>query len=68
MSRPKGSAALWAAWRAGLKDLQQVALQPLPGSMQTVSEAGSIANNTVIEVHEEKHPRQSKPEPEMERE
>ncbi len=62
--RPKGSAVLWAAWRAGLKDLQQVALTPLPGqSMPTVSEPGSIANSTNYEVHQEKHP-----EIEMERE
>lgn len=76
-TRPASSAVLWAAWRAGLKDLQRAVLTPFPGqSMESVSEPGSIANPTNYEVHQEKHPKkqekgkgkESEPEPEMERE
>jgi hypothetical protein len=48
-SGPPGG-VLWAAWRQGLKDLQEVVLTPVPDSMNTVSEPGSITNPTSQEV------------------
>ena len=79
MSNPKiGAGALGAAFRAGLKDLQQVVLTPLPDSMQTVTEPGSLGTVTPHEVYQEKYgmnnpempeptaPEPTAPEPKME--
>lgn len=56
MSNPKiGAGALGAAFRAGLKDLQQVVLTPLPDSMQTVTEPGSLGTVTPREAYEARH-------------
>ena len=51
-----GAAPIWAAARGGLKDLQEVALRPLPDSMSTTSEPGGIAIPLQLEVYQQKHP------------
>jgi hypothetical protein len=54
--RPNSAAALWAAWRQGLKDLQNVVLNPFPpGHVAQHEEIGSIANPTQREVYQEGH-------------
>lgn len=51
ISDSKHSAPLWAAWRAGLKDLQNVALDPWNGVTAKHEEVGSIANPTMYQVN-----------------
>jgi hypothetical protein len=43
--RPAGSAALWASWRQGLKELAQV-LPAFPDGVRPVEEPGQMGNPT----------------------
>lgn len=53
---PSTASVLWAAWRAGLKDLQNAVLNAFPPShVAQHEEPGSIANPTQLEVYQEKH-------------
>ena len=52
---PSTSSVLWAAWRQGLKDLQDRVLNPWHGQSTQRDEPGSIANPTQLEVYQEKH-------------
>jgi hypothetical protein len=56
---PTTSSTLWAAWRQGLKDLQNIVLGAWGG---THEEPGSIANPTPLEVYQEKHQETTAPE------
>jgi hypothetical protein len=46
---------LWAEWRRGLKDLQNIVLNPWQGWAATHEEPGTIANPTNIEVYRNRH-------------
>jgi hypothetical protein len=60
---PSTSSVLWAAWRQGLKDLQNAVLNPFPqGHVAQHEEPGSIANPTQLEVYQEKHNEATAPE------
>ncbi len=60
---PSTSSVLWAAWRAGLKDLQNAVLHAFPpGHVAQHEEPGSIANPTALEVYQEKHTETTAPE------
>ena len=48
---PLGAGVLGAAWRAGLKDLQNVVLNPFPNHVAQHEELGSIANPTQLAVN-----------------
>ncbi|WP_169979762.1 hypothetical protein [Tautonia rosea] len=53
---PNTGAVLWAAWRQGLKDLQNNLIPAFPNQqLPGVSEPGSIANPTQLEVYQDKH-------------
>ncbi len=50
ISNSHHAAPLWGEWRRGLKDLQDVFLQPLPDSMKIHEEPGTIGCPTSQEV------------------
>jgi hypothetical protein len=52
---PSTSSVLWAEWRRGLKDLQNIVLNPWQGYAATHEEPGTIANPTNIEVYRNRH-------------
>ncbi|MCA9076966.1 MAG: hypothetical protein KDA93_18210 [Planctomycetaceae bacterium] len=45
-TRPSTASVLWAAWRQGLKDVQNAVLDPWNGVHQGHQEPGSIGNPT----------------------
>lgn len=47
---PSTSSTLWAAWRTGLKDLQDIVLNAFPDSHKSRDEPGSAGNPTIQEV------------------
>ena len=54
-SSPNSGAVIYGAWRQGLKDLQNNMIPAFPNQQQPgVSEAGTIANPTQLEVYQEK--------------
>lgn len=53
--RPSGSSVLYAEWRRGLKDLQNVAINPWNGNVATHEEPGTIGNPTAQIVSDEIH-------------
>jgi hypothetical protein len=55
---PSTSSVLWAEWRRGLKDLQNIVLNPWQGQTATHEEPGTIGNPTHMEVYQD---RQDKP-------
>ncbi|WP_337177537.1 hypothetical protein [Paludisphaera sp.] len=55
-SPPSTSSVLWAAWRQGLKDLQDRVLNPWHGQSNQRDEPGSIANPTQQDVNQNQHP------------
>ncbi len=65
---PKTTSVLWAAWRQGLKDLQNAVLNPDNHFSATHEEIGTIANPTQIEVSNERAATQSQIEVSKERE
>jgi hypothetical protein len=52
---PSTSSLVWAEWRRGLKDLQNIVLNPWQGYAATHEEPGTIANPTNIEVYKQRH-------------
>ncbi len=46
MTAPSSSSVLWAEWRRGLKDLQNVVTNPFNGITPTHEEPGTIGNPT----------------------
>jgi hypothetical protein len=52
---PSTSSVLWAEWRRGLKDLQNIVLNPWQGYAATHEEPGTIGNLTNIEVYRNRH-------------
>jgi hypothetical protein len=48
---PSTLETLSAEFRRGLKDLQEVVLSPIEGSMRTRDELGTIGNPTTIEIY-----------------
>ena len=52
---PSASSVLWAEWRRGLKDMQNIVLNPWQGWAATHEEPGTIANPTNFEVFRERH-------------
>jgi hypothetical protein len=52
---PSTSSVLWGEWRRGLKDLQNIVLNPWQGYAATHEEPGTIANPTNIEVYRNRH-------------
>jgi hypothetical protein len=58
---PSTSSVLWGEWRRGLKDLQNIALNPWQGWAATHEEPGTIANPTNIEVYKNRHQESTHP-------
>ena len=58
---PTTSSLFWAQWREGLKDLQNIVLNPWQGHVPTHEEPGTIANPTNIEVFRSRHQDSSYP-------
>jgi hypothetical protein len=52
---PSTSSVLWAEWRRGLKDLQNIVLNPWQGHTATHEEPGTIANPTHLEVYQDRN-------------
>ena len=52
---PSTSSVLWAAWRQGLKDLQNVVLNPFPSHVAQHEEPGNIAVPTQHDVYQDRN-------------
>jgi hypothetical protein len=59
---PSTASVLWAEWRRGLKDLQNIVLNPWQGQVATHEEPGTIANPTNYEVYRNRHQESASPE------
>ncbi|WP_435019099.1 hypothetical protein TA3x_001096 [Tundrisphaera sp. TA3] len=54
---PSTGSVFWAAWRTGLKDLQNFFANPMTGVTAGHDDPASIGNVVSREVYDEKHPR-----------